>query len=68
LPRATGDKYLTEFRTLGELANTVIIMQSTTIDPRIIQKLKSSGANFVLEKPPTLSVYRQFLKEILCEY
>jgi CheY-like chemotaxis protein len=68
LPRVTGDEYLTEFRGRRELTNTVIIMQSTAIDPRIIQGLKSNGADFVFEKPSAISIYRQFLKEILCEH
>jgi hypothetical protein len=64
----TGDKYLTEFRGRKELTNKVIIMPSTTIDPKIIQGLKSKGADFVFEKPTTVAMYRRFLKEVLCEY
>lgn len=64
MPKKNGKECLVEFRKVPELANTAIIILSTSMPAKTSQDLLSAGANFTYQKPNRLSGYEDILRQI----
>ena len=65
MPRITGDKCLKMIRSKKELDRIVVTLYSTSMPDAVAEVLKSSGADFVFEKPVRLKAYSDILRNII---
>ena len=65
MPGITGDKCLKALRREKEFENMVIALYSTSMPETVADALKSTGANFVFEKPVRLKGYVEILTRII---
>ena len=65
MPKISGKECLTTMRRKAELANTQIIMHSTTLPIDMAKSYLIIGANYTFQKPYTFNAYLRILEGII---
>ncbi|HEX8270451.1 MAG TPA: response regulator [Flavobacterium sp.] len=67
MPRMDGIECLREIRKIERLSRTLIYMYSTSINPKLNEELRQSGAADILVKPSTIKDLNALLQQVLSQ-
>ena len=65
MPKIGGDACLKQLRTNPKFDKSTITVLSTSMPHNVAQNLKTLGADFTFQKPASLTMYQDILKNIL---